>query len=105
MCTRFSNADVTSGFWPVPTLAAAASAVVSAVLSSSIDRDIWWRCATACSSAVMSCWRSRVGTFGLGAYITGYIVPPNLRDSYGAPVSVHAFLRCRLQPASPVHMH
>jgi hypothetical protein len=49
--------------------------------------------------------RSRVGTFGLGADITGYIVPPNLRDSYGAPVSVHAFLRYRLQPASPVHVH
>ena len=37
----------------------------------------------------------RWGTLGLGGDITGYDVPPNLRDAYGSPLSVHAFVRYR----------
>jgi hypothetical protein len=33
------------------------------------------------------------GSFGIGGDITGYIVPANLKESYGSPVSFHVFLR------------
>jgi hypothetical protein len=47
---------------------------------------------------------SRAGLFGLGADVTGYYVPSNLRDSYGSPVSFHLFLRYRAgNHAGPTH--
>ena len=50
--------------------------------------------------------RSPVGAFGIGGDITGYVVPPNLKDSYGSPVSFHAFVRYRLRSASEAgHVH
>ena len=33
--------------------------------------------------------------FGVGGDVTGYLVPDNLREAYGAPVSFHVFLRYR----------
>ena len=50
------------------------------------------------------------GTFGVGADITGYAVPANLKDSYGSPLSFHVFLRYRAPiassaPGAPVHLH
>jgi hypothetical protein len=33
------------------------------------------------------------GRFGIGGDITGYLVPDNLEESYGSPVSFHVFLR------------
>jgi hypothetical protein len=44
------------------------------------------------------------GTFGVGGDITGYIVPDNLKESYGAPVSFHVFVRYRGK-AGAVHAH
>ena len=35
------------------------------------------------------------GTFGIGGDVTGYLVAGNLRESYGSPVSFHAFVRYR----------
>jgi len=35
----------------------------------------------------------KVGRFSVGGDITGYLVPKNLEESYGAPVSFHVFLR------------
>lgn len=49
--------------------------------------------------------RSRAGAVGIGGDITGYVVPPNLRESYGAPVSIHAFLRYRLRDRQVDHAH
>ncbi len=37
----------------------------------------------------------RLGRFGLGGDVTVYRVPSNLQESYGAPLSVHAFRRVR----------
>ena len=37
----------------------------------------------------------RWGMVGLGADVTGYHVPANLKDAYGSPVSFHAFVRYR----------
>jgi hypothetical protein len=34
-----------------------------------------------------------VGTFAVGGDVTGYLVPRNLKESYGAPWSFHAYLR------------
>lgn len=48
--------------------------------------------------------RLRAGEIGLGADVTGYAVPSNLRESYGAPVSFHAFVRFRVGAGS-AHMH
>jgi hypothetical protein len=45
------------------------------------------------------------GAFGVGADVTGYTVPANLKDSYGSPVSFHVFLRYRLRDASAGHDH
>ncbi|HEX6161888.1 MAG TPA: hypothetical protein VFZ31_00885 [Vicinamibacterales bacterium] len=33
------------------------------------------------------------GTFSIGGDVTGYIVPDNLKESYGSPLSFHVFLR------------
>ena len=44
------------------------------------------------------------GSFGLGGDITGYLVPENLSESYGHPLSFHVFLRYRGQ-AGRVHSH
>ncbi|HEX4913491.1 MAG TPA: hypothetical protein VFV51_06025 [Vicinamibacterales bacterium] len=44
------------------------------------------------------------GTFGLGADATGYIVPDNLKESYGSPASFHFFVRYRGR-AGAVHIH
>jgi hypothetical protein len=35
------------------------------------------------------------GRFGVGADVTGYLVPDNLQDAYGAPASFHVFVRYR----------
>jgi hypothetical protein len=45
---------------------------------------------------------------GVGGDVTGYLVPDNLRDAYGSPVSYHVFLRYRGGPASRTgvtHVH
>jgi len=52
--------------------------------------------------------RTAAGTLGIGGDITAYGVPANLRDSYGAPLSYHVFLRYRggTRPRAPhVHAH
>ena len=35
------------------------------------------------------------GTFGIGGDVTGYVVADNLKESYGSPLSFHAFVRYR----------
>jgi hypothetical protein len=47
----------------------------------------------------------RWGTLGLGGDVTGYRVPANLRDSYGAPVSFHVFVRYRARAGTPAGTH
>ena len=47
---------------------------------------------------VRDAWRGRGGSFGIGADVTGHVVPANLEESYGSPVSFHAFVRYRLPP-------
>lgn len=52
--------------------------------------------------------RTRAGGFGAGVDVTGYLVPANLKEPYGSPVSVHAFLRYRAprsRAPEPVHVH
>jgi hypothetical protein len=52
--------------------------------------------------------RTRAGGFGAGVDVTGYLVPSNLKEPYGSPVSFHMFLRYRAPrpPAgAPVHAH
>lgn len=50
--------------------------------------------------------RTRAGSFGIGGDVTGYAVPANLEDSYGAPASFHLFLRYRARtPAQSSHAH
>jgi hypothetical protein len=44
------------------------------------------------------------GSVGLGGDVTGYIVPDNLKESYGSPVSFHLFMRYRGR-AGAVHTH
>ena len=44
------------------------------------------------------------GTFGVGGDLTGYIVPDNLSESYGSPVSFHLFVRYRGKAGAP-HVH
>jgi hypothetical protein len=36
---------------------------------------------------------SAIGRFSIGGDVTGYLVPENLEESYGSPVSFHVFLR------------
>lgn len=46
--------------------------------------------------------------FGVGGDVTGYLVPDNLREAYGSPVSFHVFIRYRGAPdrnASVTHVH
>ncbi len=50
-------------------------------------------------------WRGSGGVLGTGADITGHVVPGNLQDSYGAPVSFHAFVRYRLPSKAGAHVH
>jgi hypothetical protein len=46
------------------------------------------------------------GTFGIGGDITGYLVPDNLEDSYGAPMSLHVFLHYRGRAGARMqHVH
>lgn len=45
--------------------------------------------------------RTRLGPLGAGADATGYLVPANLRDSYGSPISIHVFVRLHMSPVSP----
>jgi hypothetical protein len=47
----------------------------------------------------------RWGTLGLGADVTGYRVPANLKDGYGSPVSFHAFVRYRARAGTPAMAH
>jgi hypothetical protein len=49
--------------------------------------------------------QSGLGIFGLGGDITGYVVPPNLKEPYGSPLSFHAFVRYRLSPPDGAHAH
>jgi hypothetical protein len=44
---------------------------------------------------VRDAFQSRAGAVGLGADVTGYLVPANLKNSYGSPLSFHLFLRYR----------
>ena len=39
--------------------------------------------------------RKNWGRLGAGGDVTGYLVPDNLSESYGSPVSFHVFLRYR----------
>ena len=43
------------------------------------------------------------GRFGIGGDVTGYLVPDNLEESYGSPVSFHIFLRYRGSAGTPLH--
>ncbi len=46
------------------------------------------------------------GDFGIGGDVTGYIVPDNLKESYGSPVSFHVFVRYRGKAGAPMtHGH
>jgi hypothetical protein len=46
------------------------------------------------------------GTFGIGGDITGYLVPVNLEDSYGAPLSFHVFVHYRGRAGTRMqHVH
>jgi hypothetical protein len=52
--------------------------------------------------------RNRAGGFGAGVDVTGYLVPANLEEPYGSPMSSHVFLRYRAprpQPGAPAHVH
>jgi hypothetical protein len=44
---------------------------------------------------VRDLWTASDARFGVGGDVTAYIVPDNLREAYGAPVSFHVFLRYR----------
>lgn len=48
-------------------------------------------------------WRGTGGSIGTGADVTGHLVPANLEESYGSPVSVHAFVRYRLPAKGGTH--
>jgi hypothetical protein len=54
---------------------------------------------------VRELFRGNAGAIGIGADITGYSVPANLRESYGSPLSYHAFVKYRLGPSTNVHVH
>jgi hypothetical protein len=45
------------------------------------------------------------GSIGIGADITGYYVPANLKESYGSPLSYHVFVRYRGSAGAPSHVH
>jgi hypothetical protein len=49
---------------------------------------------------------SRWGSIALGGDLTGYLVPDNLKQSYGSPLSTHVFLRYRGRAGAPGdHVH
>ena len=49
---------------------------------------------------------ARWGSIAIGGDVTGYLVPENLKDSYGSPLSTHVFLRYRGHAgAGPTHVH
>lgn len=55
---------------------------------------------------VVDVFTGRAGQLGLGADISGYRVPANLREGYGSPVSVHVFVRYHLRRGDAhAHMH
>jgi hypothetical protein len=56
---------------------------------------------------VRDLWTVSDARFGVGGDVTGYLVPDNLREAYGAPVSFHVFLRYRpaRANASVTHVH
>jgi hypothetical protein len=46
------------------------------------------------------------GSFGIGGDITGYLVPENLEEPYGSPVSFHIFLRYNVRAGARMdHRH
>lgn len=47
----------------------------------------------------------RWGTLGLGGDVTGYRVPANLREAYGAPLSFHGFVRYRARAGDGAAAH
>ncbi|MFN7980097.1 MAG: hypothetical protein U0P30_18330 [Vicinamibacterales bacterium] len=48
----------------------------------------------------------RAGQLGVGADVSGYRVPANLREGYGSPLSVHVFVRYHLRRGDAhAHMH
>jgi hypothetical protein len=50
--------------------------------------------------------RGRLGMFGVGGDVTGYVAADNLQDSYGSPWSFHVFVRYRAKPAGAItHVH
>ncbi len=53
------------------------------------------RSARSRSATSAICGRPSDARFGVGGDVTGYLVPDNLREAYGAPVSFHVFLRYR----------
>ncbi len=53
-------------------------------------------------------WTTPDAGLGIGGDVTGYLVPENLREAYGAPVSFHVFLHYRRGPAGRAgvtHVH
>jgi hypothetical protein len=53
-------------------------------------------------------WTASDRRLGIGGDVTGYLVPENLREAYGAPVSFHVFLRYRPEQdgsAGVTHVH
>ena len=49
--------------------------------------------------------QTKAGMFGVGADVTGYSVPENLKDSYGSPSSYHVFVHYSLHGQSAAHVH
>jgi hypothetical protein len=45
------------------------------------------------------------GTVGIGGDITGYLVPANLAEAYGSPLSFHVFVRYRGRAGAAPHVH
>lgn len=57
---------------------------------------------------VRELWSVSDARLGVGGDVTGYLVPANLRESYGSPVSFHVFLRYRPgrgRGAGVTHVH
>ena len=49
--------------------------------------------------------RAAAGSIAAGGDVTAYYVAENLRESYGAPLSFHVFLRYRAPSRANVHVH
>ena len=57
---------------------------------------------------VRNFWTTPDARIGIGGDVTGYLVPDNLREPYGSPVSFHVFLRYRRGPeglTGVTHVH